>query len=102
VTRHPRHRRRDRGDAGAGRREGRGGYSKGTESAAKFKEKLEKEGATVSVHQGRVDSPGRLANASVHEVLEGIRARVDYLVNTQALRGQNGVAGCPTRIGRRS
>ncbi len=59
------------------------GYSKGTESAAKFKEKLEKEGATVSVHQGRVDSPGDCERV-VHEVLEEF-GRVDYLVNNAGI-----------------
>ncbi len=59
------------------------GYSKGAESAEKFRSQLTAEGATVSVHQGRVD---RMEDCTrvVHEVIEKF-GRIDYLINNAGI-----------------
>ena len=59
------------------------GYSRGTESAETLKEKLAAEGATISVHQGRVDAPDD-CNRVVEEVLKRF-GRIDYLVNNAGI-----------------
>jgi acetoacetyl-CoA reductase len=59
------------------------GYSKGKESADKFKGEMESRGAKISVHQGRVDDPDD-CNRVVKEVM-GQFGRVDYLVNNAGI-----------------
>jgi acetoacetyl-CoA reductase len=59
------------------------GYSKGEETAAKFREKLTADGASVSLHQGRVDDTADCVRV-VQEVLAN-HGRVDYLVNNAGI-----------------
>jgi acetoacetyl-CoA reductase len=59
------------------------GYSKGKESAEKFKADMEAKGAKVSVHQGRVDDADD-CNRVVKEVMDRL-GRIDYLVNNAGI-----------------
>ncbi|MGH7727750.1 MAG: 3-oxoacyl-[acyl-carrier-protein] reductase [Vulcanimicrobiaceae bacterium] len=59
------------------------GYSRGTEAADALQAKLDGEGATVSLHQGRVDQAEDCRRV-VGEVLERF-GRVDYLVNNAGI-----------------
>ncbi len=59
------------------------GYSRGTEAAEKLKAKLEAEGATMSIHQGRVDRVDDCRRV-VAEALEQ-HGRVDYLINNAGI-----------------
>ena len=59
------------------------GYSRGSESAEKLKSELEKGGAKVSIHQGRVDSP-KDCERVVKEALERW-GRIDFLVNNAGI-----------------
>jgi NAD(P)-dependent dehydrogenase (short-subunit alcohol dehydrogenase family) len=59
------------------------GYSKGQESAEKFKKEMESKGAKISVHQGRVDDPAD-CNRVVKEVMDQF-GRIDYLVNNAGI-----------------
>jgi acetoacetyl-CoA reductase len=59
------------------------GYNRGGESAEKFKEQMREKGATVSVHQGRVDDPDD-CNRVVKEVLDQF-GRIDYLINNAGI-----------------
>jgi acetoacetyl-CoA reductase len=59
------------------------GYSKGKESAEKFKSEMESKGAKISVHQGRVDEVDD-CNRVVKEVMDHF-GRVDYLVNNAGI-----------------
>ena len=59
------------------------GYSKGEETAGKFREKMKAAGSSVSVHQGRVDEPADCQRV-VHEVLANYK-RIDYLVNNAGI-----------------
>ena len=59
------------------------GYSKGEETARKLKAKLEGEGASISVHQGRVDDPDDCQRV-VQEVLDNF-GRIDFLINNAGI-----------------
>ena len=59
------------------------GYSRGKDSAEKLKGELEKNGASISIHQGRVDSPEDCERV-VKEALERW-GRIDYLVNNAGI-----------------
>jgi acetoacetyl-CoA reductase len=59
------------------------GYNRGRESAEKFAKKMAGEGATVSIHQGRVDDADD-CNRVVKEVLERF-GRIDYLINNAGI-----------------
>jgi acetoacetyl-CoA reductase len=59
------------------------GYSKGEDTAGSFKSRLESQGASVSVHQGRVDEPEHCQRV-VQEVLANF-GRVDFLVNNAGI-----------------
>lgn len=59
------------------------GYSKGKESAEKFKSEMESKGAKIAVHQGRVDDPAD-CNRVIKEVMDQF-GRVDYLVNNAGI-----------------
>ena len=59
------------------------GYSRGKESAEKLQSELQSQGATVSVHQGRVDDPADCERV-VREVLERY-GRIDWLVNNAGI-----------------
>ena len=59
------------------------GYSKGKESAEKFKKDMEAKGAKISIHQGRVDEVDD-CNRVVKEVMDHF-GRVDYLVNNAGI-----------------
>jgi len=59
------------------------GYSKGEETARKFKSAVEHNGASISVHQGRVDDPADCQRV-VREVLDNF-GRVDYLINNAGI-----------------
>jgi acetoacetyl-CoA reductase len=59
------------------------GYSKGKESAEKFKNGMQGNGAKISVHQGRVDEVDD-CNRVVKEVMDHF-GRVDYLVNNAGI-----------------
>jgi len=59
------------------------GYSKGRESAETLQSALEREGQTISIHQGRVDEPADCERV-VGEVLDRY-GRVDYLINNAGI-----------------
>lgn len=59
------------------------GYSRGKESAEKLQEHLHGTGATISVHQGRVDEPADCTRV-VKEVLDRY-GRIDWLVNNAGI-----------------
>lgn len=59
------------------------GYSRGTDSATKLKSELEHQGAKISVHQGRVDSPED-CDRVVKEALDAW-GRIDFLVNNAGI-----------------
>jgi acetoacetyl-CoA reductase len=59
------------------------GYSKGKESAEKFRTDMEAKGAKVSVHQGRVDDADDCSRV-VKEVLDSF-GRIDFLVNNAGI-----------------
>jgi acetoacetyl-CoA reductase len=59
------------------------GYSRGKESAEKFQQRMAEKGATVSIHQGRVDEAAD-CNRVVKEVLDKF-GRVDYWVNNAGI-----------------
>ena len=59
------------------------GYSRGAEAADALKKRLEDEGATVSVHQGRVDRVEDCRRV-VAEALEQ-HGRIDYLINNAGI-----------------
>jgi acetoacetyl-CoA reductase len=59
------------------------GYSKGKESAEKLQSELKKDGATVSIHQGRVDDDKDCARV-VKEVLDEY-GRIDWLINNAGI-----------------
>jgi acetoacetyl-CoA reductase len=59
------------------------GYSRGKESAEKFRGQMEGKGATVSIHQGRVDDAAD-CDRVVAEVI-GRFGRIDYLVNNAGI-----------------
>ena len=59
------------------------GYSRGRESAEKFQRELSGRGATVSIHQGRVDD-AEDCNRVVKEVMERF-GRVDFLINNAGI-----------------
>ncbi|HVA33293.1 MAG TPA: 3-oxoacyl-ACP reductase, partial [Candidatus Baltobacteraceae bacterium] len=59
------------------------GYSKGKESAEKFKSEMESKGAKISIHQGRVDDADD-CNRVVKEVMDQF-GRVDYLINNAGI-----------------
>jgi acetoacetyl-CoA reductase len=59
------------------------GYSRGEESARRFKDQMVAEGAQISIHQGRVDDAAD-CNRVFQEVMETF-GRVDYLVNNAGI-----------------
>ena len=59
------------------------GYSRGKENAEKFQQRMTDKGATVSIHQGRVDEAAD-CNRVFKEVLDRF-GRVDYLVNNAGI-----------------
>src|SRR5579872_6569156 len=59
------------------------GYSRGKESAEKLQSELGAQGATISIHQGRVDEPADCQRV-VQEVLDRY-GRVDWLVNNAGI-----------------
>lgn len=59
------------------------GYSRGQESAEKFKSEMTSNGAKVSIHQGRVDDADD-CNRVFKEVMDEF-GRVDYLVNNAGI-----------------
>jgi len=59
------------------------GYSRGKESAEKFRDEMVANGAKLSIHQGRVDDADD-CNRVVKEVLDEY-GRVDYLVNNAGI-----------------
>ncbi len=59
------------------------GYSRGQESAQRFKEQMEGEGSKVSIHQGRVDDADD-CNRVFKEVMDEF-GRVDYLINNAGI-----------------
>lgn len=59
------------------------GYSKGRESAEKFKKEMESKGAKMTIHQGRVDDADDCARV-VKEVMDDF-GRIDYLVNNAGI-----------------
>jgi len=59
------------------------GYNRGKESAEKFQRQMAEKGATVSVHQGRVDDTADCARV-VQEVLDRF-GRIDFLVNNAGI-----------------
>lgn len=59
------------------------GYSRGQESAQRFKEQMEEQGAKVSIHQGRVDDADD-CNRVFKEVMDEF-GRVDYLINNAGI-----------------
>ncbi len=59
------------------------GYSRGRESAEKFQGQMASKGATVSIHQGRVDDADD-CNRVAHEVMERF-GRIDFLVNNAGI-----------------
>jgi acetoacetyl-CoA reductase len=59
------------------------GYSRGAEAAEKLKQALESKGASISIHQGRVDSPADCERV-VKEALDRW-GRIDFLVNNAGI-----------------
>jgi 3-oxoacyl-(acyl-carrier-protein) reductase len=59
------------------------GYSRGEESARRFKDEMTAEGAKISIHQGRVDDAAD-CNRVFEEVMQTF-GRVDYLVNNAGI-----------------
>jgi acetoacetyl-CoA reductase len=59
------------------------GYNRGRESAEKFARQMTGEGATVSIHQGRVDDIDDCSRV-VKEVMDRF-GRVDYLINNAGI-----------------
>ncbi len=59
------------------------GYSRGLEAAEALKRKLEAEGGTVSIHQGRVDKVEDCRRVAA-EALEQ-HGRIDYLINNAGI-----------------
>jgi acetoacetyl-CoA reductase len=59
------------------------GYSRGQESAQRFKDKMTAKGAKISIHQGRVDDADD-CNRVFKEVIDEF-GRVDYLVNNAGI-----------------
>ncbi|MBV8530095.1 MAG: SDR family NAD(P)-dependent oxidoreductase, partial [Candidatus Eremiobacteraeota bacterium] len=59
------------------------GYSRGRESAEKFAHHMAEKGATVSIHQGRVDDVND-CNRVVKEVMDRF-GRIDYLINNAGI-----------------
>jgi len=59
------------------------GYNRGRESAEKFQKQMADKGATVSIHQGRVDDADD-CNRVAKEVLDRF-GRVDFLVNNAGI-----------------
>jgi acetoacetyl-CoA reductase len=59
------------------------GYNRGRGSAEKFQKKMAEKGATVSIHQGRVDDVDD-CNRVVKEVMDQF-GRIDYLVNNAGI-----------------
>ncbi len=59
------------------------GYSRGQESAQRFKDQMTAKGAKVSIHQGRVDDTDD-CNRVFKEVMDE-HGRVDYLVNNAGI-----------------
>jgi acetoacetyl-CoA reductase len=59
------------------------GYSRGKESAEKLQTDLQKQGASVSIHQGRVDDPDDCSRV-IGEVLDRY-GRIDWLVNNAGI-----------------
>jgi acetoacetyl-CoA reductase len=59
------------------------GYSRGQESAQRFKDQMTSKGAKVSIHQGRVDDADH-CNRVFKEVMDEF-GRVDYLVNNAGI-----------------
>jgi len=59
------------------------GYSKGKATADKLGDELRGSGASVSLHQGKVDDPADCARVA-NEVLEAF-GRIDYLVNNAGI-----------------
>jgi acetoacetyl-CoA reductase len=59
------------------------GYSKSRESAEAFQREMTEKGASVSIHQGRVDDPDDCSRVA-KEALERF-GRIDYLVNNAGI-----------------
>ena len=59
------------------------GYSRGEESARRFKDEMTAEGAKISIHQGRVNDAAD-CNRVFEEVMQTF-GRVDYLVNNAGI-----------------
>jgi acetoacetyl-CoA reductase len=59
------------------------GYSRDAETAEKFKKEIESEGASISIHQGRVDSPEDCQRV-IKEAMDKW-GRVDFLVNNAGI-----------------
>ncbi len=59
------------------------GYNRGKESAEKFAQQMAAKGATVSIHQGRVDE-NEDCNRVAKEVMDRF-GRVDYLINNAGI-----------------
>jgi acetoacetyl-CoA reductase len=59
------------------------GYNRGKESAEKFQKQMADKGATISIHQGRVDDADDCTRV-VKEVLDQF-GRVDFLVNNAGI-----------------
>lgn len=59
------------------------GYSKGRENAERLKDVLSEEGASISIHQGKVDDAADCERV-VAEVLED-HGRIDYLINNAGI-----------------
>src|SRR5580700_7345536 len=59
------------------------GYNRGKESAEKFQKQMADKGATISIHQGRVDDADDCARVA-KEVLDRF-GRVDFLVNNAGI-----------------
>jgi acetoacetyl-CoA reductase len=59
------------------------GYSKGEETAGKFRERIKAAGGSISVHQGRVDEPADCERV-VNEVLAN-HQRIDFLINNAGI-----------------